>query len=115
MGSTKHLQQAAGKTKIQWDTRLVSFAQAAFISYQALSAIFTDPTQPDATVHENLWTYSTHVGKVQSYAVAYFLGDLCVSTRCASLYGPGTAVHAFCAFFVTMLGFASVAQETPYY
>lgn len=98
------------QSKVNWDTRVVSFVQAAFISYQALSVIFTDPTRADTTVHQRLWGYSSQVGKVQAYAAGYFLWDIYISTRYVSQHGPSAAVHAICAFLVTMLGFVSVSQ-----
>lgn len=95
------------ETRVNWDSRVVGFVQAAFISYQALSVIFTDPSRPDATVHQRLWGYSARVGKVQAYLAGYFLWDICVSTRYMSQYGFSAIVHAVCAFLITMVGFVS--------
>jgi len=93
------------ETRANWDARAVGFVQAAFISYLALRVILTDPSRPDATVHQRLWGYSSQVGKVQAYTAGYFLWDLYITTRYVKQFGPSAAVHAFCGLFITMLGF----------
>ncbi|KAK5115949.1 hypothetical protein LTR62_000405 [Meristemomyces frigidus] len=99
------------ESRANWDARAVGFVQAAFISYQALSVILTDPSRPGATTaHQRLWDYSTRTGEVQAYAAGYFLWDLYVTTRYMSQTGPSAAAHAFCGLLITMLGFRPFAN-----
>lgn len=93
------------KTRIDWDFRIVSFFQSIFISAAALKVIFTDPTRANTGPLDRLWDYSSQVGTVQAYAAGYFLWDIYVSIRHLSSAGPSGAIHAVCAFLVTMIGF----------
>lgn len=94
-------------TRISWNIRFVAFLQSIFISGAALKVIFTDPTRINTGPLDRLWAYSTQAGSVQAYAAGYFLYDIYVSFRHMQASGPSSAVHAVCAFVVTMLGFVS--------
>lgn len=87
--------------------RVVSFLQSVFISGAALKVILTDPTRVNTGPLDRLWSYSPQAGSVQAYAAGYFLYDIYVSLRHISTSGPSAAMHAVCAFLVTMLGFVS--------
>ena len=95
------------RTRANWDSRVVGFAQAVFICAKALNVIFKDPSRHDSTVQSRLWGYSSATGAVQAYAAGYFLWDIYVSARYWRLFGPTAFAHAVSAFTITMLGFVS--------
>lgn len=100
------------RTKVRWDTRVVSFIQAVFICARALSVIFTDPSRKTATAQQRLWGYSSQAGEVQAWAAGYFLWDVYVSLRYYDLMGPTSLIHGACALFITMIGFVGFSHST---
>ena len=96
------------RTRINWNTRVVSFVQAVFICAKALAVIVGDPSRKTATAEQRLWGYSTAAGEVQAWAAGYFLWDVYVSSRYMTQTGWAGLAHAVCALTVTLIGFVSI-------
>jgi hypothetical protein len=96
------------KTRINWDSRLVSLLQSSVISSAALYVIFNDRERSAMDWKGRIWGYTGAGGMVQGFAAGYFLWDIVVSVRYLDVFGPFTLAHALSAFCITMLGFVSL-------
>lgn len=99
------------RTRINWDTRVVSTIQAIFICTCAMHVRSNDATRLNTDAQERLQVYSPMAGRVQAFATGYFLWDLLISARYLRVLGIGSLTHAFCALLVTVVGF--VSSELP--
>ena len=95
------------RTRINWNVRVVSFIQAAFICTSSIHVILADESRIETDAMDRLWAYSPMAGRVQAFAAGYFLWDLLISLQHLRILGLGSLVHAFSALLVTMTGFVS--------
>ncbi|KAK5175652.1 uncharacterized protein LTR77_000791 [Saxophila tyrrhenica] len=105
------------RARLNWDVHVVSFAQACIINGLSLYAIWFDEERKSwrgvgAKGQEwndawegRLWGYYGFGGLCQSFALGYFLWDLCVCASHVSIFGWGMVAHAVSAVAVFGLGY----------
>lgn len=113
------------RTKLNWDSRVVSFVQATFVSYKALQVILGDGVRPGENVasevprsrmtrDDRLWGYSPSTGDVQAYAAGYFLWDVLLCVRYLEIQGVSALLHAVSALIITVMGFVSAISRISF-
>ncbi|KAK5056072.1 hypothetical protein LTR84_012623 [Exophiala bonariae] len=109
------------RTKLNWDSRVVSFVQATFVSYKALQVIIgdgvrhgenatTEAARSSMTRDDRLWGYSPSTGDIQAYAAGYFLWDVLLCVRYLDIQGISALLHAVSALIITVMGFRPFAN-----
>ena len=99
------------RNKLNWDVHIVSFVQAIIINGLSLYDIWFDEQRKQlrASTIEGwegrLWSYLGFGGLCQSFALGYFLWDLCICTLHVDIFGWGMVAHAVSAVTVFGLGY----------
>jgi hypothetical protein len=99
------------RAKLNWDIHVVSFVQACIINGLSLYAIWFDEERKSwrASTREGwegrLWGYYGFGGLCQSFALGYFLWDLCMCSLHIDIFGVGMLAHAISAVAVFGLGY----------
>jgi TLC domain len=97
--------QLPRKTRLNWDTHIVSLIQSTLINALALWVIFVDQERKAMTWEERIWGYTGAAGMIQAFAAGYFVWDLVVTSYNLDIFGLGTLAHAIGALAVYLLGF----------
>ena len=95
------------RTKINWDTHVVSFIQSSCINVLCLWLMWTDKERASMNAGERIYGYTGASGLVASLAAGYFMYDLIVSTIYVKVFGLGMLLHAISAVWVFSFGFVS--------
>jgi hypothetical protein len=105
-----HYPKLSFKTRVNWDTHVVSLVQSLLINGLALWIMFYDEERKQMTLEERIWGYTGAAGMVQSLAAGYFLWDLVVTSLHMDVFGPGTLAHAIAALIVFSFGYRPFAN-----
>lgn len=95
------------KTKINWDSRITSQIQQAFILSLVIYTMVADPERAHTTWQERLWGYNGIIGLIQGSATGYFLWDVHVSLQYIDIMGADSLAHAAGWLIITLIGFVS--------
>lgn len=95
------------RTRINWDTRVVSqIQQVVILSLVAYELVF-DSARRTQTWQSRLWGYDGMTGLVQALAAGYFAWDVQVSGLNMDVLGADSLAHAFGWLAITFMGFVS--------
>ena len=105
------------RSRLNWDVHVVSFVQACVINSLCLYAIWFDEERKawrgvgatgqawDDAWEGRLWGYYGLGGLCQSFALGYFIWDLCICASNVKIFGWGMVAHAVSAIAVFGLGY----------
>lgn len=101
------------RSQLNFDVHIVSFLQACIINGLSLWIIWFDEDRkswrPREHWQERIWGYYGSGGLCQSFALGYFLWDLCMCTLHIDIFGYGMLAHAISA--VTVFGVGYVCRS----
>lgn len=93
------------RTKVSWNSHVVSMLQSCFINSAALWVIFADKERAGWTASQRVWGYTGATGMIQAFSTGYFLWDLMTGVLDFDVHGPGVVAHAVSALAVSGLGY----------
>lgn len=96
------------RTKVNWNSHVVSLVQSCFINTLALWVIFMDRERRAMGPRERVWGYTGATGMVQGFSAGYFLWDLMMGLLDVDVHGWGAVAHAISALAVSCLGFVGL-------
>lgn len=96
------------RTRLNWDSRVTSQFQQAYILGLVAYTMLRDPSRSDTGWEERLWGYNGIIGLIQGSAVGYFLWDVRLSTMYMDIMGADSLAHAAGWLIITFIGFVSV-------
>lgn len=95
------------RTKINWDTHVVSFIQSTVINVMSLWVMWSDKERASMNAGERIYGYTGTSGLLGALAAGYFLYDLIISSIYINVFGIGMLLHAISAVWVFSFGFVS--------
>lgn len=93
------------RTKVSWNSHVVSMVQSCFINTAALWVIFADKERAGWNASQRVWGYTGATGMIQAFSTGYFLWDLMTGVLDFDVHGPGMVAHAVSALAVSGLGY----------
>lgn len=105
------------RTKVSWNSHVVSLLQSCFINSAALWVISADKERAGWSASQRVWGYTGATGMIQAFSTGYFLWDLMTGVLDFDVHGPGVVAHAISALAVSGLGYVRLyllpTQPTP--
>lgn len=101
------------RTKVSWNSHVVSMVQSCFINTAALWVIFADKERAGWDASQRVWGYTGATGMIQAFSTGYFLWDLMTGVLDFDVHGPGMVAHAVSALAVSGLGYVCLLYLPP--
>lgn len=99
------------RKRLDWDIHIVSFANAAVITFLSARVVLFDQERKQMTWEQRAWDFTESSASVLSVANGYFYWHLLIMLRYHRIYGWAMVAHAISVSFLMTNGFVSIPGQ----
>lgn len=99
------------RKRLDWDIHVVSFTNAAVITYLSTRVVLFDQERKQMTWQQRAWGFTESSAFVLAVANGYFYWHLIMMIRYHRVYGLAMVAHAVSVSFLMTNGFVSMSEQ----